>query len=118
MVRSDGQLAASPEGNELSSASYGGRAGQAEVFASGDSYMLTMDAPLGFSLAPSGANDSVAMKASYSGFGATSFSATPGNIPVRLKAGLTTISADLVARKISGLFPAGPYRAELMLRCE
>jgi hypothetical protein len=118
IVSSDGQLAPSPEADELSSTSYGGRAGQAEVVASNSSYTLAIDAPLGFSLAPSGANDSLVMKASYSGFGATSFSMTPGNIPVRLKQGSTTLSINLEATKTNSLFPAGQYRAEIVLRCE
>lgn len=118
IVGSDGQLAPSPEADKLSSTSYGGRAGQAEVVASNNSYALSIDAPLGFSLAPSGANDSLVMTASFSGFGATSFSATPGNVPVRLKQGSTTLSINLEATKTSSLFPAGQYRAEIVLRCE
>lgn len=118
IVGSDGQLAASPEANELSSVSYGGRAGQADVVASNSSYTLSVDVPLGFSLAPPGANDSLVMKASYSGFGATGFSATPGNIPIRLNQGSTTVLVNLVATKLTSLFPAGQYRAEIVLRCE
>ncbi len=118
IVGSDGQLAASPEANELSSINYGGRAGQAEVVASNNSYTLSIDRPLGFSLAPIGANDSVIIKTSFSGFGATSFSSTPGSIPVRLKQGSTTVSANLVATKTISLFPPGQYRAEIILRCE
>lgn len=118
VIGSDGLLASSPEADELSSVSYGGRAGQAEVVASNSSYTLSIDRPLGFSLAPIGANDSVVIKTSFSGFGATSFSATPGNIPVRLKQGSTTLSINLEATKTSSLFPAGQYRAEIVLRCE
>ncbi len=118
IVSSDGQLGVSPEANELSSVSYGGRAGQAEVVASNNSYTLSMDPPLGFSLAPVGGNDSLIMKTSFSGFGATSFSSTPGNIPVRLKQGSTNVSANLVATKTTSLFPPGQYRAEIVLRCE
>jgi hypothetical protein len=118
IITSDGQLAASPEANELSSMTFGGRPGQAEIIATNSSYTLSIDAPLGFSLAPAGGNDSMLIRTSYSGFGATSFSATPGNVPIRLKRGSTTVSANMVATKTSSLFPAGQYRAELTLRCE
>ncbi len=118
IITSDGHLSAVPGGNELSSTSFGGRPGQAEIVASNSSYTLTMETPLGFSLAPVGGNDSIMVRTSYSGFGATSFSTTSGNVPIRLKRGSTTVSANMVAIKTSDAFPAGDYRANVTLRCE
>ncbi len=118
MVNSHGQLSPSPEQAELSSIAYGGRPGQVEVVASTGSFSLSIDTPLGFSLAPVGGNDSTVIKASFSGYGSTNFSDVPGNVPVRLKPGATNVVAQLVATKNGGMFPAGQYRAELTLRCE
>jgi hypothetical protein len=118
MVNSHGQLSPSPEQGELSSMAYGGRPGQIEVVASSSSFSLSIDSPLGFSLAPVGGNDSTVIKTSFSGYGATNFSDIPGNLPVRLKSGATSVVAQLIATKGGGMFPAGQYRAELTLRCE
>ena len=118
MVNSHGQLMPSPEQAELSSMAYGGRPGQIEVVASNSSFSLSIDSPLGFSLAPVGGNDSTVIRTSFSGYGATNFSEVPGNMPVRLKSGATSVVAQLVALKNGGMFPAGQYRAELTLRCE
>jgi hypothetical protein len=118
MVNSHGQLMPSPEQGELSSMAYGGRPGQIEVVASNSSFSLSIDNPLGFSLSPVGGNDSTMIRTSFSGYGATNFSDVPGNMPVRLKNGSTSVVAQLVATKNGGMFPAGQYRAELTLRCE
>jgi len=118
MVSSHGQLSASPEQGELSSRAYGGRPGQVEVVATNSSYSLSIDSPLGFSLAPVGGNDSTVITTSFSGYGATNFSDVPGSMPVRLKRGATNVVAQFVATKSGGMFPAGQYRAELTLRCE
>ncbi len=118
IITSDGHLSAVPGGNELSSTSFGGRPGQAEIVASNSSYTLSIDAPLGFSLAPVGGNDSILVRTSYSGFGATNFSNTPGSVPIRIKRGSTMVSANMVAIKAYDPFPAGDYRANLTLRCE
>lgn len=118
IIGNGGVLAATPEAMELSSRSFGGAPGSAEVVTDTGSFSLQIDTPLGFSNAPAGGNDGVTFHASYSGFGVTSFSETPGNIPVRLKNGQTSIQAHLWATRTSSPFPAGQYRAELVLRCE
>ena len=113
-----GTMNINPEANEISSIGWGGQPGEAQIVATNGSFNLAMDAPFGFSLAPPSGNDATVFKGSYSGFGATNFSQTPGNAKISLKKGTTSITANLVATRTSGTFPAGQYRAELTLRCE
>jgi len=117
-VSNGGAIAPNPEATELSSRGFGGAPGKAEIFTSTGSFSLVADAPLGFAMAPTGGNDDVSFSVSISGFGVTSFSDQPGRIPVRLKNGQTSVEANLVAKRASGFFPSGHYRAELVLRCE
>ncbi|MET0575131.1 MAG: hypothetical protein ABWZ83_04655, partial [Mesorhizobium sp.] len=43
---------------------------------------------------------------------------TPGNMPTTVANGSTTVEVDLTATKAAGLFPAGAYPAQVVLRCE
>lgn len=113
-----GSMNVNPEANEISSIGWGGQPGEAQIVATNSSFNLSMDEPLGFSLAPPKGNDATVFKSTYSGFGATNFSQSPGNTKIRVKKGTTSITANLTATKTSGTFPAGQYRAELTLRCE
>ncbi len=118
IVGRTGTMHINPEANEISSSGWGGQPGEAQIVATNSSFDLSMDPPLGFSLAPPKGNDAIVFSGSFSGFGATNFSQTPGNTKIRVKKGMTSITANLVATKTSGTFPAGQYRAELTLRCE
>lgn len=118
IVGRTGSMTVNPEANEISSVGWGGQPGEAQIVATSGTFNLKMDEPLGFSLAPPKGNDATIFKGSYSGFGATSFSQAPGNATIRVKKGITSITANLTATKTSGTFPAGQYRAELTLRCE
>ena len=113
-----GTMNINPEANEISSIGWGGQPGEAQIVTTNGSFNLAMDAPFGFSLAPPNGNDATIFNGSYSGFGATNFAQTSGNAKISLKKGTTSITANLVATKTSGTFPAGQYRAELTLRCE
>ena len=43
---------------------------------------------------------------------------TPGENRVKLKRGKTDLEINFQAKKLSGSFPAGQYRADVVLRCE
>ena len=118
ILGSEGQLREVPGLFELSSKSAGGRAGTAQVMTSNASFRISVDTPLGFHTAPRDGNNGVVMAASYSGNGASNFSETPGDIQHKLKKGITSIEAHLVAHRNGEPFPAGNYAAVLTLRCE
>lgn len=117
-ISGNGVIAADPSASSLGSRFHGGEPGSVDVYSSGGNYSLSIDAPLGFSQAPTGGGDGATFLASFSGFGATNFSLTPGEIPVRLKRGHTNVEIDLTVTRHSGPFPSGLYRADLVLRCE
>jgi hypothetical protein len=115
---SGGTMRPSPDNTELTSSSFGGVSGRAQVVATNSSYKISIDDPMGFASAPPGADDGTIFSTSYSGTGDTSFSRTAGNIPVNIKNGTTNVEVDLTALKNNDAFPAGTYSASLTLRCE
>lgn len=117
-LQSPGILGVNPDATELGSRSFGGAPGTALVATSNSSFEIVIDEPLGFSRAPVDAHDGLVMKTSYLGSGSSSFSEKPGNIPQRVKKGLTTVEVHLAASRNGKPFPAGNYSAELTLRCE
>jgi hypothetical protein len=118
MLVGEGQIHANPGNTELSSRAYGGYPGEADVISTNSSFQLSIDPVLGFSSAPQGAADGTSFVPSYSGNGATSFSDTPGNVPIHIKKGTTRVQVNFRATKTGTGFPAGRYRADLTLRCE
>jgi hypothetical protein len=118
IVTRNGMLVPNVGATVLGSANPGGLSGAAEVTATNSSFSLTAETPIGFAIGPVGASQDVTFSATVSGNGATAFLAEPGNIPVRIKKGTTSIEANLTATRISGAFPAGHYRADMILRCE
>jgi hypothetical protein len=118
ILLSEGTLRPSPDNTELTSASFGGVPGRAQVTVTNSSYNLSIDDPMSFTSAPSGAEDGTTFATSYSGTGVTNFSRTAGNIPVNLKNGITDIEVNLTATKNHDAFPVGYYTASLTLRCE
>lgn len=118
IVRQHGALHQNVDATELSSTASMGLAGRAEVSTSNSSYYVGLDTPLGFSMVPNGGNGNVQFKTAFSGSGATSFFSTPGENRVKLKRGKTDLEVNFQAKKLSGSFPAGQYRADVVLRCE
>ena len=117
-ISEDGQLFTSPDSSQLSSQGFGGRPGRAQIATNRRKFRISIDPPFGFTVAPNGGNNGVIFTTYMSGSGATNFTNRPGGNSRRLKRGVTTITADLVADRSGQPFPAGQYRAELVLRCE
>jgi hypothetical protein len=118
VVTDDGEIYNMPGTNRLTSSGAGGRPGRAAVYASHNSFRLSIDPPLGFRSAPTGGNNGVVFTTSFSGNGATSFSRRPGSSDQKLREGVTQVEVDFVADRGNDTFPAGNYQAELLLRCE
>lgn len=117
-VTQNGRLVAGIGNQELNSSLAGGTAGVADVTATNSSFEISIDQPTGFTSAPANGNDNTTFSSTYSGFGKTNFSSTPGDIPVRLKKGITTVETHFIATRTPDAFPAGNYNGELVLRCE
>lgn len=118
VVTRNGTIAPNVGATVLSSDGVGGLSGAAQVTATNSSFSLVAEAPSGFAIGPAGASQDVIFAATVSGSGATSFLQEPGNVPIRLKRGTTQVEAGLRASRLAGAFPAGHYRADLVLRCE
>lgn len=118
IVTRNGTIAPNVGASVLSSSGAGGLSGTAQITTTNASFSLVAETPAGFALGPVGGSQDVVFAASVSGSGATTFLQQPGNVPVRLKRGTTQVDAGLTASRLAGAFPAGHYRADLVLRCE
>lgn len=117
VVGNPGTIAPAIGNAAMSSKVAGGYSGTAEITATNSSYRATIMAPAGFSSSPN-LSAPVTFEAEFSGTGATNFFNTPGLTEVRIKRGVTSISADLTAKIHGSVFAAGSYQAEITLRCE
>ncbi|MEZ5813041.1 MAG: hypothetical protein R3D45_16665 [Rhizobiaceae bacterium] len=117
VVGNPGTMAPSIGNAALSSKVAGGYAGTAEITATNSSYRASVIAPAAFVASPS-LPGAVTFDTAFSGSGATNFYDVPGATEVKIKRGVTSISADLTATMQNGSFAAGQYMAELTLRCE
>lgn len=117
VVGNPGTIAPAIGNAAMSSKVAGGYSGTAEITATNSSYRATIVAPAGFSSSPNLAAP-VTFEAEFSGTGATNFFNTPGLTEVKIKKGVTSISADLTAKIQGAVFAAGNYQAEITLRCE
>ena len=77
-------------------------------------YAISTPAPAGF-LSARRAEANLALSTIYRINGGAD---TPGNMPTTVANGSTTVEVDLTATKAAGLFPAGAYQAQVVLRCE
>lgn len=118
IVSQNGILRPNIENTELSSRQMGGAPGVASVVATRSSYDISIDQTIGFTNAPAGGGDNTAFSATYSGYGAANFIETPGDVPVGIKKGTTTVETHFIATRTADAFPAGNYAGELVLRCE
>ncbi len=112
-----GTLAANANYSTLSSKD-GGISGTASVVTTGLGFKISAIAPSSFVSAPTGGGDGVTFTASYETTGATSTGQLPGATTTDLSLGVTAMTVDLVADRASGAYPAGSYRAEVIVRCE
>ena len=117
-VNEDGTLQASPDRFELTSKSYGARSGQVYIWSFSSRYRLSLDQPLGFTIAPPGGTTNVSFAASYSGTGATNFTDRPGSQFTRMRRGITRVDVDLTATRLNDPFPGGDYESYVTVRCE
>jgi hypothetical protein len=117
-VGTPGVLGTSADFTTMSSASSGGSPGTIAALATGAAFRVSAIAPSDFTTAPAGGGTGTTFTASYAGSGATSIGSTPGATTTLLAPGLTNLSINLAAHKTTGVFSAGAYVAEVLVRCE
>lgn len=115
-VGTAGLLGINTSSNELSSTNSGGLAGSIAVTTTGTTYKISAIAPSAFTLSPD--SPTTTFSTTYSASGATTASSTPGATTTTLHTGVTNVSVNLKAAKSSGVFTAGAYAAEVIVRCE
>lgn len=123
VVGATGQLRNNPAITVLGSTQAGGSSATATVTASSvlcsvlnllDCYSVSTPAPAGFAAAPGNYSSAVFSTVFRLGMGPD----RPGNTPFRVSNGTYQMQVDLTATSTGGIFPAGPYRAEVIVRCE
>lgn len=80
-----------------------------------DCYSISSHAPTSFVVAPGTGGVNVGFATSFRLNGGMNH---PGNTPVKVPNGTYNMEIDLTATKNSGVFSAGQYRAEVVVRCE
>ncbi|MEO1702261.1 MAG: hypothetical protein AAFR71_09445 [Pseudomonadota bacterium] len=118
MVLEDGTLAPNASNQVLSSRNQLGRSAEVQVSATNSRYSVFINRPFGFVIAPQGGNDDMELEVTYSGRGQTEFLEKPSGESTRIKRGDTFLTIDMTARRLSGSFPGGNYRAGVTVRCE
>ncbi|BCM20933.1 hypothetical protein [Mesorhizobium sp. J8] len=125
MIGASGTMKPNPAINIFGSKQAGGSSAGATITASSllctvlnllDCYSVSAPAPIAFSSAPSGGDTDVTFATVFrlDGSGVD----IPGSSPQKLTNGTHTIQVDLTATKSPGIFPAGSYQAEVIVRCE
>ena len=131
-VQQDGTFGTSPNLRVLNSQNFGGSGAQILVTSikratgasPGARFRITLEPPSSFTTAPPGGDDNVNWRTRFTGSSVSNginFGMRNGTNARRLpRAGtsVTQITGHLRARKTSGIFPAGNYRAEALFRCE
>lgn len=101
----------------LTSRSGPGIPGRATVVATGNTFVLSVDAPTAFDSQPAADTTPETFRAWHRSNGATSYGTTRN--PRTLNDGTSNIRIHMDARKSSGdIFEAGNYSATVVLRCE
>ena len=111
-----GLLAADDEGSTLSSTAPGGLAAAATIIATSANYELEVDPVTNFALAPAGGQPDSAT-VTYSVQGVSTGSGILAGTPLDLGLGVSLVSLDTEAHKADGVFPAGAYRMDVVMRC-
>lgn len=123
VIGATGQLRNNPAITVLGSRQPGGSSATATVTASSllcsvlnllDCYSISTPAPAGFLSAPGNYANASFSTVFRIGAGPD----RPGNTPFRVANGNHQLQVDLTATSTGGIFPAGPYRAEVTVRCE
>lgn len=124
MVGSQGVLGSNPAIDVLGSKQPGGAAATATVTPNSvvcivlgliDCYSISSPAPAGFLTAPGNGGMDVGFATTFRLNGGSERS---GNTPVKVRNGTYQMQVDLTASKSTGIFTAGFYRAEVLVRCE
>jgi len=124
MVNSQGALANNPAIDVLGSKQPGGTAATATVTTNSivcivlgliDCYSISAPAPAGFLIAPGSGGVDVGFATTFRLDGGAERS---GNTPFKVRNGTYQMQVDLTASKSAGIFAAGLYRAEVLVRCE
>lgn len=124
LVNQTGIMAPNAAIDRLGSGQGGGRRAQATVTASSllcsilnllDCYSIAAVAPSSFLSAPNGGDSNVAFTSVFSLDGGPD---QPGGTPAKLVNGTHGVTVDLTAARTSGIYPAGAYQAQVVLRCE
>jgi hypothetical protein len=121
VVQQAGEMIATPDATQMSSAFAGGTFGMADIY-SFRNYFITAEPPSFFDTAPAGGLTGATFSTTFSGqdiFRGRNFAWRPGTNAVRLRGGfsITRVSVHLSAVNPSG-FPAGNYTAHAIMRCE
>lgn len=111
-----GVLALSEDGQTLSSELPGGVSAKVALVTTGAEFQLEVDPLNAFASAPPG-GQADQMSMAFSASGASLFTEVDASQPLRLGLGLTNVDVDLTAEKNDGVFPAGLYRSDVVLRC-
>ncbi len=124
MVNSQGVLASNPAITVLGSKQSGGVAATATVIPNStvciilgliDCYSISSPAPASFLIAPGSGGSDVGFATTFRLDGGME---RPGNTPLKVRNGTYQMQVDLTASKQSGIFTAGMYRAQVLIRCE
>lgn len=86
------------------------------MLSTGLGYQLQVDAPSAFSQAPADGQPET-LNVSYQASGVTIGLVTDVLVPLDLGLGLTSLAIELTARNETGIFPAGAYSADVVVRC-
>ena len=124
MVQGNGAMANNPAINVLSSKLGSGNAATVQVKPSStlcsilnllDCYSISTPAPASFLAAPGTGGTNVGFATSFRLNGGAE---NPGNTPLRVSNGTYNMTVDLVATKNVGIYTAGGYQAQVVVRCE
>lgn len=124
MVDSNGTITVNPALNVLGSRQAGGQAATVRVnpqslvciiLALLDCYSISTPPSATFLAAPAGADANTSFSSIFKINGGADIS---GNTPVVVPNGTKTLQIDLTATKSTGIFPAGSYQAQVIVRCE
>lgn len=116
-VTRDGILDPRSNFTRLTSRSGPGRPGRANVTATGNTFTVSVEAPVAFDTQPAADTTPETFRAWHRSNGATVYGIT--QTPQTINMGLSRVRIHMDARKTSGdVFEAGNYSATVILRCE
>lgn len=128
----DGTFGVNPNLRAMNSRNFGGLPAEVQVTSRkfgrgagpGPRFRITLEPPSTFITAPPGGNTNLQWRSWFSGTSVSNGinfglrNGVSGRRLPRFGTSVTLITAHLRARKSTGIFPAGTYRAEAVFRCE